>query len=334
MNTDAPHHIKLGNIMKENSATLKQFKIGLTVFAGSVIFLVLMFIIGSVSNMFSSTYTVRLFLKNTSGLAKGTMVSLGGLKIGNVAGLAFGEQSGRRGVVVTVKLRTEYQPQITTGSVASVSTIGMLGDKFVDISIGTTGEQPLQDGDFITVKPTMEMGDVIDKFSDMMDDVGATISNVRGITDTVRQGSGAIGKLLCDDEFAAEISGITHKLHLIATSLTERKGTLGKLMQDDALYAKLDRTVSNLSTMTDSLSSGRGTAGKLLMNDSLYMSLQSISRRMDAMLSKMDSDSSSVGPFLNSNASHRQLTELVTNINSLVADIKENPKKYVKLSLF
>lgn len=315
-------------------ASLKQFKIGLTVFSGIVIFIALMFVVGSESNTFTPTYTIKLFLPNIGGLANGSMVSLGGLKIGNVTALDFGERDGRQGVIVTTKVRTHFQPQITTGSVASVKTIGMLGDKFVDITIGTPAEQPLADGEFITVKPTMELSDVMDQFTGVISDVAATASNVRAISDTVRHGRGAVGKLLCDDEFAGEISGITKKLHLIASSLTERKSTLGRLMQDDDLYTKLDRTASNLSSISDSLRTGRGTAGKLLMNDSLYATLQSISRRMDEVLAKMESDSSSVGPILNSTASLRQLSELVVNINALVADIKENPKKYVHLSLF
>ncbi len=320
--------------MKETFQSLKKLKIGLTVFIGIAIFIVLMFVVGSESNTFAPTYSIKMFLPNIEGLANGSMVSLGGLKIGSITSMDFGQQNGQTGITITMKLRKEYQSQITTGSFAAIKTIGMLGDKYVNISIGTASETPLTDGSFISVKSSKELSDVMDQMTDMISDISASAKNVHAITDTIKHGHGAAGKILCDDQFAKELSGIVQKLNTIAASLSEKKGTLGKLMQDDALYAKLNRTVTNLSSITDSLHTGKGTAGKLLMNDSLYVSLQSISHRIDVLLTKMDSDSSSVGPILNSNATIQQLNALVVNINALISDIKENPKKYVHLSLF
>ncbi|HVN49267.1 MAG TPA: MlaD family protein [Bacteroidota bacterium] len=320
--------------MKETFQSLKKLKIGLTVFVGAAVFIVLMFVVGSESNTFTPTYSIKMFLPNIEGLATGSMVSLGGLKIGSLTAMEFGQQNGQTGITVIMKLRKAYQPQITKGSMATIKTIGMLGDKYVDISIGTASQPPLADGSFIAVKSNKELGDVMDQMTDVISDISATAKNVHAITDTMKHGHGAAGKILCDDQFANELSSVVQKLNSIASSLSEKRGTLGKLLQDDGLYTKLDHTIANLSSVTDSLHNGKGTAGKLLMNDSLYATLQSISHRMDVLLSKMDSDSSSVGPILNSNATIQQLNALVVNINALIADIKENPKKYVHLSFF
>lgn len=320
--------------MKDTFQSLKKLKIGLTVFIGIAVFIVLMFIVGSESNTFTPTYSINMFLPNIEGLANGSMVSLGGLKIGSIASMEFGQQNGQTGITVTMKLRKTYQSQITTGSIAAIKTIGMLGDKYIDISIGTSNQRPLAEGEYIPVKSSKELGEVMDQMTDMISDISATAKNVRAITDTIKHGHGAAGKILCDDRFADELSGVVNKLNTISSSLSEKKGTLGKLLQDDGLYNKLNRTATNLSSITDSLHTGKGTAGKLLMNDSLYLALQSISNRMDVLLTKMNSDSSSIGPILNSSATIQQLNALVANINSFIADIKENPKKYVHLSLF
>jgi phospholipid/cholesterol/gamma-HCH transport system substrate-binding protein len=334
MSADAPPTTERRFTMNEFTVSLKKVKIGLTVFIGIIIFLVLMFLVGTESNTFTSTYRIKLFLPNINGLANGSMVTLGGLKIGNVESLEFGKLNERTGVIITTLVRTRYSSQITTGSVASVKTIGMLGDKYIDFTIGNAGEAPLNDGSFMVVKATRELGDVLDDVTGVMSDVAATASNVRAISDTIRSGHGSVGKILVDEDLAREISDITQKLHSMTQSLSGPHSTLGRLMQDDALYAKLDRTASNLSTLSDSLKTGKGTAGKLLMNDSLYLTLRSVSQRMDSLLAKMASDSSSVGAMINTTSSYRQLSELMGNINALVADIKENPKKYVHLSLF
>jgi phospholipid/cholesterol/gamma-HCH transport system substrate-binding protein len=320
--------------MKESLLAIKEFKIGLTVFIGVAIFIFLMFIVGSESNTFASTYSLNMFLENIGGLAKGSMVSLGGLKIGSVDALEFGDQNGQHGIIAKLRVRTAYRPQITTGSFASVKTIGMLGDKYVDISIGGLQEQPLPENSFINVRATKELGDVVDQFTDVMTDIAATAKNVHAITDTIKHGHGAVGKMLCDERFAAELTAITEKLHAVASALSGRKGTLGKLINDDELYSRLNRTTLNLATISDSLTTGKGTAGKLLMSDSLYRSLESVSHRMDELLAKANSDSSSVGPFLNNGAAYQQFNAVMTNLNILISDIKENPKKYVKLSLF
>jgi phospholipid/cholesterol/gamma-HCH transport system substrate-binding protein len=320
--------------MNKYIQTLKRFKIGLTVFAGIVIFLVLMLIVGSESNTFTSTETIKLFLSDVNGLADGSMVTLGGLKIGSIEKMEFGRRGGIPGVIVSTKLASRYAVQITSGSKASIKTVGMLGDKYIDFSIGLPSEQPLADGSFIPVKKTKELGDVLDQMGGIMDDIGATAKNVHALTDTVRHGHGAAGKLLADDRFGDEIASIGQKLNNIASALSERKGSLGKLIYDDGLYAKINHTAGILSTLSDSIAAGKGTAGKILANDSLYYSLQSVSKRIDMLLLKINSDSSSIGPLVNSDTTYRQLNGLITNLNSMISDIKENPKKYIHLSIF
>jgi phospholipid/cholesterol/gamma-HCH transport system substrate-binding protein len=248
--------------------------------------------------------------------------------------MEFGSQNGVPGVIITMNVRTIYRNQITTRSIASIKTVGMLGDKYVDISIGHPDEAPLADAAFIPVKNPKELSDMMEQVDVIVDNITATTNNLRSITDTIQHGHGTVGKLLCDPAFAEEISGIASKLNKITTSLSERKGTLGKLLNDDALYTKLDNTATDLSAISSELHRGKGTAGKLLTNDSLYLSFQSISHRMDTLLGKIDSDSSSIGPFLNSAAGYQQLSAVVQNLNDLLSDIKQNPKKYVHLSLF
>jgi phospholipid/cholesterol/gamma-HCH transport system substrate-binding protein len=78
------------------------------------------------------------------------------------------------------------------------------------------------------------------------------------------------------------------------------QGTLGKLAEDPALYQDLRNAASRLDRILGRLEKGEGTAGKLLQDDQL----------------------------------HRQLSELARDLDLLVKDIRENPQRYFKFSLF
>jgi phospholipid/cholesterol/gamma-HCH transport system substrate-binding protein len=83
-------------------------------------------------------------------------------------------------------------------------------------------------------------------------------------------------------------------------ALNEGKGSLGKLATQDGLYNRFDSLVSAANQTLAKINGGGGTAGQVLNNTSLYQ--------------KVDS------------------TLIV--LNELIVDIKQHPKKYVKISLF
>ena len=89
--------------MKAQHESWSNLKIGIVVLIGLVIFVFMISTVGTEQNLFSSTYTLKLFLPNVQGLVNGAMVTLGGLKVGFVSNMEFVTRDTSNGVEVTVR---------------------------------------------------------------------------------------------------------------------------------------------------------------------------------------------------------------------------------------
>ena len=123
----------------------------------------------------------------------------------------------------------------------------------------------------------------------------------------LQAGQGTAGKLLKDpamyEDFRQTTADIRRlinvDLHKIVDDLNAGRGTAGKLLKDDEMYRRIDQLVANLTTSVDKLNAGQGTLGQLLVNAQLYDSLNGATREAQ----------------------------------SLLKDIRANPKKFLRIKL-
>ena len=313
---------------------LAKLKVGITVLIGLVIFSFFVIIVGTQENTFASTYDLKMFVTDVDGLAKGSMVTLGGLKIGFVTDMEFSLNEGRKGIIVTLTVEKKYRSLILQNSEASVQTIGLLGDKYVNITVGKDGQNSLNDGDFISVKPSFDLGATAEEIKNTLKDFSSTLTDVKGVIDTIKQGKGSLGRLIMQDELYNELSTSFRSLNQVVSAVQQRKGTLGKMIYDPDLYSQITETAGDLKQVGDSLKYGKGSLGKLVMEDSLYDSFHTMSERMNNILAKTEDKSTSVGGLLNDGDLYKQTKDLMKELKLLISDIKKNPDKYFKFSVF
>jgi phospholipid/cholesterol/gamma-HCH transport system substrate-binding protein len=88
-------------------------------------------------------------------------------------------------------------------------------------------------------------------------------------------------------------------LRTIIADLNAGKGTAGKLLKDEAAYQRLEAVLAKLNNTMDRLNSGQGTLGQLIVNPALYNSIE----------------------------------RLTTEMQTLVREVRQNPKKYLSIRL-
>ena len=238
------------------------------------------------------------------------------------------------GVEVTLDILTTYKKDITVNSVAQVKTIGLLGDQFVDISIGQKGERPLKEGEYITVKPTLTFDKLADKVEPMMDDFGGIMKNMKSITDSIAHGKGAVGTLINDSKTGNTLDKVLKNINTVAEAINQKKGTIGKLAYDSTLYNNLNELTGNINSISDSVKSGKGSLGKLFVSDSLYNNINSLTVKLNHLLSKMDSDTTLAGGVFNDSKFYKQFNSVIKDLNLLLIDLREHPEDYVHFSVF
>jgi phospholipid/cholesterol/gamma-HCH transport system substrate-binding protein len=320
--------------MEKSSIKFANLKVGLTIFIGLVIFFIFIFLVGSEGNYFSSTYNLKIFVENTEGLAEGSMVTLGGLKIGSVSNLEFTRRNGENGIDITLSIKSDFKSQITNSSSATIKTIGLLGDRFVDISIGQPDQNPLLQGDFLPVNPTLSFDKLSTKIQPALEDFSKLLRNLRSITDTISNGKGSIGKLIYNTNTADKLESVLSGINKFLVTVNTRQGSLGKLAYDSTLYTKLNLLSDNLISLSDSIKQGKGSLGKFLMKDSVYNSISSISSRLDNLIAKAEGDSTFVGGLINNKKIYNDFNSLLNELNEIVNGIKTEPEKYLHITVF
>jgi len=320
--------------MSKNLLKLSNLKVGLTVFIGLGILFVFLFIVGSENNLLTSKYELKIFVPNVQGLNGGAMVSLGGIKIGSVKDREFGQKDGVNGVDVTLDILTQYSSQITKESTAQVKTVGLLGDQFVDITIGQKGEEPLKEGDYITLKPTLTFDSFADKITPVVDDFSGVMKNLKVISDSIAHGRGMVGRMINSASSGKNLEELIQNINSVTAAINQKKGSLGKLAYDSSLYNNLNELTGNINSITDSVKAGKGTLGKLLVNDSLYNNINLLTERLNKLLSKTDSDSTMIGGLFNDSKFYKQFNSVLKDLNILIKDLREHPENYVQFSVF
>jgi phospholipid/cholesterol/gamma-HCH transport system substrate-binding protein len=172
------------------------------------------FIIGGKQYLFSSTYQLKAQFDNVAGLDAGGDVRVGGVHSGTVHDIVLPHKPGEK-VMVIMDLGKSTHEIIKQDSVVTIETEGLLGNQFLAISFGSAKSGEVRDGDTIASQPPLEMADLLDKTSDILDSSQIAILNVTRATASL-------------ESISAKIDG--------------GQGTAGALVNDKQLYSNLEQT--------------------------------------------------------------------------------------------
>ncbi|MBA2744542.1 MAG: MCE family protein, partial [Chthoniobacterales bacterium] len=160
-----------------------EFKVGLFVFVGLAVLAGLVVQFGRVGEGMKSYYGLTVQFPDASGLLKGSDVLMSGAKIGRVSG---GPKLASGGEGVLVPLRIYDYIQIPVGSKFSVGSSGLLGDRFVSVTMPPGKATAFLHGDAV-IAGTRETG-----MDDLTREGGFLVKDLR---DAVQNISGTVSRL-------------------------------------------------------------------------------------------------------------------------------------------
>ncbi|TPW17160.1 MAG: mammalian cell entry domain-containing protein, partial [bacterium] len=182
----------------------KSLTTGLFFLAGLVVLTAALLIVGTNQNLFSQVYRLKGYLPDTQTLTEGTSVTLSGIEIGVIETITLDTWHGENAVRFGLRLKKEYQPRITSSSHAYVKSIGVLGDKFMEISQGKAGERALAEGEEISIEPAVDYENLI---RDVSNSLLASLKRVESILDEVEAGHGMLGAMIRDSTMVIRLNG-------------------------------------------------------------------------------------------------------------------------------
>lgn len=245
--------------MAKGQAAL-EVKVGVFVFLLMALSVTVIFLLGRTSNLFAEQVNLRTAFKSASGLRVGAQVRLAGVQVGQVGSIHFGENPRDPSITVELKIGAEVLSRITTQSKARIDSMGLLGDKIIDISVGEKGE-PVEANAMLpglappeylalldTAKETLDdvrdtakvARQVVGRYSDpkLHDDVAGILSGVRRVIDRVGESRGLLHAILFDKKLVGDVKRVltTTRVNLdrfgqAGLALTRAFGEVGNMLK-------------------------------------------------------------------------------------------------------
>jgi phospholipid/cholesterol/gamma-HCH transport system substrate-binding protein len=223
-------------------AARREIKVGAFVLAGLVALGSVIFMIGEERQLFKSKLEYQVSFKDVQGLRPGSPVRMGGLDIGNVTKVAYGGDEKDHQIHVTVAILSDQSKRIKTDSVASIESKGLLGDKMISITVGTSKASSLEPGNIIKSQEADDLAQMMSKLGSISIKVEKVVDNLERTTDA-----------LADKGFHEDMRGTMSSLNSVMGSLERREGYAGKVLSDPAEAERLSQVVKNLSATTAEL---------------------------------------------------------------------------------
>jgi phospholipid/cholesterol/gamma-HCH transport system substrate-binding protein len=311
----------------------KEFKIGfLFILATAVLIWGYSFLKNR--NIFYKERMLIAVYRNVNGLNPSSPVFINGVKVGHVGDVQFAP-SMNGDIIVTLEFSHKFP--IPKNSTAKIFSEDLMGTKAVEILLGPGGDYA-QSGDTLRTDVETSLKDAVNqqilplklKAEDLLSSIDTMVAAVQGVfnkealadlnasiksirhtfknlesttqnIDTlVTTQSGRLASILYNiDMITRNINNNSQEINRIFANLASLSDTVAQ-SNISGIIKNLDKTVDGLSSIAGKINNGEGTLGLLIKDDKLYKDLQKSSE----------------------------------DLNLLLEDIRLNPKRYVRISVF
>ena len=135
--------------------------VGLFMLAGLLAFGYLALQLGEVSILSSSSkYVLKAEFDNVSGVKKGAAVQIAGVVVGEVSEIVLGEDE-----IAVLSLRIDKGVKVPEDSIASVKSQGIIGDKYIQLSLGGAEEMLVENAVITETESAIDIESLISKFA-------------------------------------------------------------------------------------------------------------------------------------------------------------------------
>lgn len=208
--------------------TKLELKVGIFVFIAFVILSIFILSIGGFKT-WTSRYQVSFIYSFVNGVKLGAPVRFAGVDVGEVKDIKF--ISGPQGSGTRVKIICWVKKgiKIPIDSTVWVNTLGLLGEKYIEIMPGKNEDRCLKVKEEMPGVDPLAMHEVVRLAKDIADNIDDAIVKMKNK-------EGTVGKLLYDDAIYRELEA----------AIKNKEGTIGRLFYDDSLYREMEGLITDI----------------------------------------------------------------------------------------
>ena len=300
--------------------TSKEIKTAVLVLSGILLFIFIFNYLKG-ENLLSSSRKITAIYSNVEGLAISSAVTINGHKVGKVQDIRFtDDKSG----MLEVSMLIDSDFNFSKNSIAELYESGLIGGKAISIIPAFDGSANTVSGDVLKSKIKPGLTELVnqrltplqEKIESVMVSADLLLNNVNSIF---------------DEKTKSEIKGSISQLEQTISSFEKTSNSLQNLLETNK--NAINNSIGNISDISDDLSIVTDKLSKSDFEQTIN-ELKFSLNNFNSLLSGLDSGEGSLGKLFNDEGLYNNLEASLGQLESLLEDMKLNPKRYVHFSLF
>lgn len=320
-------------------------RVGLLVLGAVVVLAAGIFLIGERNNLFQRKNRYFVEFQGVSGLKPGNPVQLNGVDVGTVEQVILPEDPNNEFIRVWISVDRSYAGRIRAPaapvrkeakpqSVARIKTLGLLGDKYVEITSGSP-EYPVipSDGQIPSATPT-NVDALLASGEDVMDNVVEISASLSTILGRMERGEGLLGQLTSDtaegQRMQESILGTFETVQRIAEKVESGDGPLPRLINDRAMADRLAASLDRFESILAKAEGGEGLLPGLLNDpgakarfDDTLATLNQVAKDVQGLTADLESSEALLPRLLKDERYGREVTEEIRSIVDRLGTVSE-----------
>jgi phospholipid/cholesterol/gamma-HCH transport system substrate-binding protein len=336
----------------------REVKVGLLILIAVAVLAFGVFLIGEKNNLFSRKNDYFIRFGSVSGLRAGSPVQLNGVDVGTVERVVLPENPRLEQIDVWISVDRKYAERIRGGpqlpvsgglntpTQARIKTLGLLGDKFIELSSGSTEYPIIPSGGEIPAAQPTNVDALLASGEDVMDNVVEISASLSTILARMERGEGLLGELTTDSESGRQLKeslvGTAASMQRIANKIETGDGPLPRLLNDRQMADRLASSLNRFESLLAQAQNGPGLLPGLLNDptskqkfDDTLATLNQMARDLQGFTSDLETSDALLPRLVNDEEYGREITgkvnEIVNRLNEISLKVSRGDGTAAKL---
>jgi phospholipid/cholesterol/gamma-HCH transport system substrate-binding protein len=223
-----------------------EMKVGGFIVGGVALLVVFLFAIGDLATYFQPGYGLRVAFDSANGIGRGSPVQYAGVEVGKVEDIRIVYSEGRSSPHVELVARLPRHVTVRADDVVSISTFGLLGEKYLEIMPGPGQGAALKAGEVLAGKPPVSTERIIERSNEVLTQLKQTLEGLNSLVGDPEARIFLKETLQEARDATRNWKIVGERLNLALSHAETGQGTFGKLLYDEELYGRMVAFVEDL----------------------------------------------------------------------------------------
>ncbi len=253
-------------------------------------------------------------------------------------------RAGLQNIVLYLEVKEDYRDWIREDSNISLGSVGLLGDKYIEVSLGRSPNPPAvvkEPADGWLGKGTREVvlitGRTQSGFQELITGANDILANFETLSEKIQdimvnfeQGKGSIGKFFNDPSFYNNLNDTVlgardavDNASRLLKDFSQGEGTIARLIQDREVYDRLNASIQRLESIASKIDAGEGTLGKAVTDPALFDRANAVMGDLREVTRRMEQGEGTLGKLSKDEKLYRDLTRSLDQLAAFMQDIDQ-----------